>query len=60
MTESTIGISAAAQLLPLLDYADLDGAFLLAQDIATGVTIDHGRIIFPEESGCGVRMLPTP
>jgi L-alanine-DL-glutamate epimerase-like enolase superfamily enzyme len=57
MTESTIGISAAAQLLPLLDYADLDGALLLAQDIATGVSIDRGRIIFPEEPGCGVRML---
>ena len=38
MTESTVGISAIAQLLPLLDYVDMDGALLLAEDIATGVT----------------------
>ena len=34
MTESTVGISAIAQLLPLLDYVDMDGAVLLAEDIA--------------------------
>ena len=31
MTESTVGISAIAQLLPLLDYVDMDGAVLLAR-----------------------------
>ena len=46
-TESTVNISAAAQLLPLADYADLDGALLLARDIAAGVCIDRGRVIFP-------------
>jgi L-alanine-DL-glutamate epimerase-like enolase superfamily enzyme len=56
-TESTVGISALAQLLPLADYADLDGAMLLANDIAEGVRIDSGRVHFPDESGCGVRML---
>ncbi len=54
MTESSIGISASAQLLPLLDYADLDGAVLLAKDIATGVKIDQGRPLFPEAPGLGV------
>jgi L-alanine-DL-glutamate epimerase-like enolase superfamily enzyme len=54
--ESSVGISAAAQMLPLLDYADLDGALLIAEDIAVGVTIDRGRFIFPNENGCGVRM----
>lgn len=39
MTESSVGISAIAHLLPLLDYVDMDGAILLAQDIAKGVTI---------------------
>ncbi|MBM4091988.1 MAG: dipeptide epimerase, partial [Planctomycetes bacterium] len=38
MTESTVGISAIAQLLPLLDYVDMDGALLLAEDVATGIT----------------------
>jgi L-alanine-DL-glutamate epimerase-like enolase superfamily enzyme len=57
MTESTVGISAIAQLLPLLDYVDMDGALLLAQDIATGVTIDNGVCCFAAENGCGVRLL---
>jgi len=57
MTESSVGISAVAQLLPLVDYADLDGALLLARDCAAGVTIDRGRVVFPEENGCGVRLL---
>ncbi len=42
MTESTVSISAIAQLLPLLDYVDIDGVLLLAQDIASGVTVDQG------------------
>ncbi len=57
MTESTVGISAIAQLLPLLDYVDMDGAVLLAQDIATGVTVVRGDCQFPQENGCGVHLL---
>jgi L-alanine-DL-glutamate epimerase-like enolase superfamily enzyme len=57
-TESSVGISAVAQLLPLLDYADMDGALLLAEDVAAGVTIDRGRVEYPQEDGCGVRLLP--
>jgi L-alanine-DL-glutamate epimerase-like enolase superfamily enzyme len=57
MTESTVGISAIAQLLPMLDYVDMDGALLLAEDVATGVTIDRGRVEFPDENGCGVKLL---
>ena len=56
MTESTVGISAMAQFLPLADYADLDGPLLLARDPATGVTIERGRVIFADENGCGVRL----
>ena len=40
MTESSVGISAIAQLLPELDFADLDGAMLIADDPARGVTFD--------------------
>ncbi len=57
MTESTVGISAIAQLLPLLDYVDMDGAALLARDIATGVTVERGICRYAEENGCGVRLL---
>jgi L-alanine-DL-glutamate epimerase-like enolase superfamily enzyme len=56
--ESSVGISATSQVLPLLDYADLDAILLIAHDIAAGVTIDHGRIHFPSENGCGSRLLP--
>lgn len=57
MTESTVGISAIAQLLPLLDFVDMDGALLLAEDIAAGVTIEGGVCCYAEENGCGVRLL---
>jgi len=57
MTESSIGISAAAQLLPLCDYADLDGAILLKNDIATGVKLVQGQMILPETGGTGAELL---
>lgn len=57
MTESSVGISAAAQLLPLVDYADLDGAFLLAKDVATGVTLDNGKVHFAERNGTGALLI---
>lgn len=60
MTESTVGISAIAQLLPLLDYVDMDGAELLAKDIATGVKLDKGRCIYPKENGTGVQLIDGP
>jgi L-alanine-DL-glutamate epimerase-like enolase superfamily enzyme len=58
MTESTIGISAIAHLLPELDFVDMDGALLLANDIATGVTISNGIIKYSELNGTGVRLIP--
>jgi L-Ala-D/L-Glu epimerase / N-acetyl-D-glutamate racemase len=57
MTESTVGISAIAQLLPLLDYVDMDGAALLASDIAKGARLENGRCIYPEGNGSGVELL---
>jgi L-alanine-DL-glutamate epimerase-like enolase superfamily enzyme len=57
MNESSVGISAIAQLLPLLDHVDMDGALLIAKDIASGVRLEKGRVIFPNENGNGVRLL---
>ncbi|WP_254506596.1 dipeptide epimerase [Anatilimnocola floriformis] len=57
MTESTVGISAIAQLLPLLDYVDMDGAVLLAKDIATGVRVERGICHYPDAPGTGVQLL---
>lgn len=56
MTESTVGISAIAHLLPLLDYVDMDGALLLANDIATGIRIENGAIIYSDLNGTGVTL----
>lgn len=56
MTESSVSTSAIAQLLPLLDYVDMDGTLLLADDIAHGVRIEKGRVQYPAENGCGVHL----
>jgi L-alanine-DL-glutamate epimerase-like enolase superfamily enzyme len=60
MTESTVGISAIAQLLPLLDYVDMDGAVLIAKDIATGAYLDRGKCIYPNVDGTGVELIDGP
>ena len=60
MTESSVGISALAQLLPLLDYIDMDGAVLLAEDIADGVRVEKGICHFPDRNGTGVELLGGP
>ncbi|MDB4443135.1 MAG: dipeptide epimerase [Saprospiraceae bacterium] len=58
MMESSIGISAVAQLLPLLDYIDMDSILLIKKDIAEGVKIlENGEVVFPEENGIGVKLL---
>ncbi|NDV43848.1 dipeptide epimerase [Flagellimonas sediminis] len=58
MTESTVGISAIAQLLPQLDFVDMDGAMLLKGDIATGVEIlEGGKVVFPELPGSGIALM---
>ncbi len=57
MTESSVGISAIAHLLPLLNYVDMDGPLLLAEDIASGVRIENGVITYSELNGTGVTLL---
>jgi len=58
MTESSVGISAIAQLLPQLDFVDMDGALLLKKDIAKGVVINaQGAVIFPSIGGSGIELL---
>ncbi|MGD1066976.1 MAG: dipeptide epimerase [Vulcanimicrobiaceae bacterium] len=55
MVESAILATAAAQLSPLVDWADLDGPFLTADDPFTGVTYADGKLVLPEGPGLGVR-----
>ena len=56
MTESTVGISAIAQLLPLLDYVDMDGSLLIKNDIADGVKVYDEKVHFPNRNGTGVEL----
>jgi len=53
MTESSVGISAIAHLTPMSDYVDMDGALLLKNDIAEGVKLKNGTVIFSELKGTG-------
>lgn len=54
MVESAILTTAAAQLSPLVDWADLDGPFLTARDPFAGVCYERGKLILPEGPGLGV------
>jgi L-alanine-DL-glutamate epimerase-like enolase superfamily enzyme len=54
MIESSVGISAAAQLSPLIDYADLDGNVLISNDPFDGVKIIEGKLALPDRPGIGV------
>jgi L-alanine-DL-glutamate epimerase-like enolase superfamily enzyme len=54
MTETSCAISAAAQLSPLVDWADLDGAVLIANDCFDGATIVEGKMLLPDRPGIGV------
>jgi len=56
MVESSLGITAAAQLAPLLDCADLDGAALVANDPYVGATIEGGAVRLPSGPGLGVEL----
>jgi len=57
MTETSCAISAAAQLSPQMEYADLDGNLLISNDQFSGVKLVDGRIVLNNEPGIGVRKL---
>jgi L-alanine-DL-glutamate epimerase-like enolase superfamily enzyme len=57
MTETSCAISAAAQLSPLVDWADLDGALLIKNDLFAGATVVDGRITPPDRPGIGITRL---
>jgi len=55
MTETSCAVSAAAQLAPAVDWADLDGALLIGNDRFRGMWIEDGKIMLPSDPGIGVR-----
>jgi L-alanine-DL-glutamate epimerase-like enolase superfamily enzyme len=55
MIESSVGITAAAHLAPLVDWADLDGLLLIKYDPFVGLRVERGRLILPDGPGLGVQ-----
>jgi L-alanine-DL-glutamate epimerase-like enolase superfamily enzyme len=54
MVSSSCSVTAAAHLSPLVDYADLDGNLLIANDPYKGVTVQNGKLILPDRPGLGL------
>jgi L-Ala-D/L-Glu epimerase len=52
--ESSVGVTAAAHLAPLCDYADLDGPLLIKNDPYRGLSYEGARMTLPEGAGLGV------
>ncbi|WP_372724205.1 dipeptide epimerase [Novipirellula sp.] len=55
MTETSCAVSAAAQLSPLVDWADLDGNLLITNDLYEGVKVIDGKLTLSDLPGIGVR-----
>lgn len=55
MNESTVGSAAIAHMLPFVDHVDMDGPLLLAEDVATGIDYDYGKIIYSDDPGLGIK-----
>ena len=55
MTETSCAISAASHLSPMVDYADLDGALLISNDVYDGTKIVDGKVTLTDKPGIGVK-----
>jgi L-alanine-DL-glutamate epimerase-like enolase superfamily enzyme len=59
MISSSVSVTAAAHLSPLVDYADLDGNLLIANDPYSGVLVKNGKLILPNRPGLGLKPVPA-
>lgn len=57
MTETSCAVTAAANLSPLVDFADLDGNLLIANDRFSGMTVENGKITLHDIPGIGITPL---
>lgn len=57
MTETSCAISAAAQLSPAVDWADLDGALLTSNDVYNGMEVVDGKVVLSNAPGIGITLL---
>jgi L-Ala-D/L-Glu epimerase len=55
MVSSSVSVTAAAHLSPLVDYADLDGNLLIANDPFMGVRVQKGKLVLPDGPGLGLK-----
>jgi len=55
MTETSCAVSAAAQLSPIVDWADLDGNLLISNDVFEGMKVVEGKIVLSNLPGIGIR-----
>jgi len=54
MVSSSVSVTAAAHLSPLVDYADLDGNLLISNDPFRGVRVEQGKLVLPAKPGLGL------
>jgi L-alanine-DL-glutamate epimerase-like enolase superfamily enzyme len=54
MVSSSVAVTAAAHLSPLVDYADLDGNLLISNDPFRGVLVEKGKLVLPKGAGLGL------
>jgi L-alanine-DL-glutamate epimerase-like enolase superfamily enzyme len=59
MTETSCAVSAASQLSPLVDWADLDGNLLISNDLYEGVLVVDGKITLNNRPGIGIKKITT-
>jgi L-alanine-DL-glutamate epimerase-like enolase superfamily enzyme len=55
MVSSSVAVTAAAHLSPLVDYADLDGNLLIKNDPYEGVLVENGKLVLPDRPGLGLK-----
>ena len=55
MVSSSVAVTGAAHLSPLVDYADLDGNLLIKNDPYEGVLVVNGKLILPNRPGLGLK-----
>ncbi len=54
MVSTSVSVTAAAHLSPLVNYADLDGNLLISNDPFSGVKVENGKLILPNRPGLGL------
>lgn len=59
MTETSCAISAASQLAPMVDWADLDGALLIGNDVYKGMEVINGKVTLNDQPGLGLKKIKS-